>query len=306
MISNAVIEALRGFVPSENIHIQEPMKAHTTFRVGGPADCLVELENTEQLQKVQHYLAQIEIPYVVLGNGSNVLVSDEGYPGIVLQIGERMNRIIVDGSCIIAQAGALLSQVARIAMEQGLTGLEFASGIPGSVGGAVVMNAGAYGGEMKNVLHSVTVYADGNVQTLSVDALNLSYRHSIFMEHPDWIVLSATFKLTHGDREQILAQMGDLNARRREKQPLQYPSSGSFFKRPEGHFAGALIEQSNLKGYTVGGAQVSQLHAGFIINIGNATADDIYQLMKHVQKTVYETFSVELYPEVRLIGEFEK
>ena len=152
----------------------------------------------------------------------------------------------------------------------------------------------------------MTIYADGAIQTLPVDALELSYRHSIFMDHPDWIVLSATFKLTKGDHEQIIAQMSDLNARRREKQPLQYPSSGSFFKRPEGHFAGALIEQANLKGFTIGGAQVSQLHAGFVINIGNATADDIYQLMKHVQKTVFDIFSVELHPEVRLIGQFEK
>jgi len=301
-----LFDMFSAIIPADCISFNAPLKDLTTMRVGGCAACLIEADCEDTIHRCLSIAAEYSLPLLVIGNGSNMIISDHGFPGVVLHISKKMAVIRCDGEYITAQAGAMLPAVSRLAAENSLTGLEFASGIPGSVGGAVVMNAGAYGGEMKNVLHSVTVYADGNVQTLSVDALNLSYRHSIFMEHPDWIVLSATFKLTHGDREQILAQMGDLNARRREKQPLQYPSSGSFFKRPEGHFAGALIEQSNLKGYTVGGAQVSQLHAGFIINIGNATADDIYQLMKHVQKTVYETFSVELYPEVRLIGEFEK
>jgi len=305
MISNAVIEALRGFVPSENIHIQEPMKAHTTFRVGGPADCLVELENTEQLQKVQHYLAQIEIPYVVLGNGSNVLVSDEGYPGIVLQIGERMNRIIVDGSCIIAQAGALLSQVARIAMEQGLTGLEFASGIPGTVGGGVVMNAGAYGGEMSQVVMKVTVVnAEGEILELENETMEFGYRHSVIKNQP-FTVTEVSFELTEGKRDVIKATMDELAAKRREKQPLEYPSAGSTFKRPEGHFAGQLIMEAGLRGFQIGGARVSDKHCGFVINTGNATASDIKLLIEEIQTKVKETFRVELEPEVIFLGRFK-
>lgn len=293
-------------IPANCLYFNAPLKDLTTMRVGGCADCLIEAESEDTVCAALSLTKEHNIPLLVIGNGSNMIISDQGFRGVVLHISKKMAAITCSGDCITAQAGALLPAVSRLAADNSLTGLEFAAGIPGSIGGAVVMNAGAYGGEMKHVLQSVTVYADGSVQTLSVDALELSYRHSIFMDHPDWIVLSATFKLTHGEREQILAQMNDLNARRREKQPLQYPSSGSFFKRPEDHFAGALIEQANLKGFTVGGAQVSQLHAGFVINIGNATADDIYQLMKHVQKTVYDTFSVELHPEVRLIGQFEK
>lgn len=293
-------------IPESCISFNAPLKDLTTMRVGGNAACLIEANSEDTVRTALSLSKEHALPFLVIGNGSNMIISDQGFPGVVLHISKKMAAITCTDYCITAQAGAMLPAVSRLAADNSLTGLEFAAGIPGSVGGAVVMNAGAYGGEMKQVLQSVTIYADGAIQTLPVDALELSYRHSIFMDHPDWIVLSTTFKLTKGDHEQIIAQMSNLNARRREKQPLQYPSSGSFFKRPEGHFAGALIEQANLKGFTIGGAQVSQLHAGFVINIGNATADDIYQLMKHVQKTVFDIFSVELHPEVRLIGQFEK
>ena len=233
-----------------------------------------------------------------------MVISDEGFEGVVLYIGKHLSAIRCEGEQITAEAGALLPAVSRLSLQHALTGLEFAAGIPGSVGGAVVMNAGAYGGEMKQVLCSVSVLADGEVKELSVDELKLGYRHSILMEK-NWIVLSATFQLSPGDQNEILALMNDYNARRREKQPLQYPSCGSFFKRPEGHYAGALIQNANLKGFSVGGAQVSELHAGFVINTGDATATDIYRLMLHVQKTVYETFGVHLVPVVRLIGRFE-
>uniref|UniRef100_UPI00405756CB UDP-N-acetylmuramate dehydrogenase n=1 Tax=Acetatifactor sp. TaxID=1872090 RepID=UPI00405756CB len=304
MISDAVINALKGFVRSENIHIQESMAAHTTFRVGGPADCLVELENAEQLQKVQRYLNLVEIPYVVLGNGSNVLVSDEGYRGIVLQVGSKMNRILVEGNCIIAQAGALMSQVARIACENGLTGLEFASGIPGTVGGGVVMNAGAYGGEMSQVVTKVTVVnAEAELMELDNETMEFGYRYSTIKNQP-FIVTEVSYELAPGDKEVIKATMDDLAQRRREKQPLEYPSAGSTFKRPEGHFAGALIMEAGLRGFQIGGAKVSDKHCGFVINAGDATASDVMILIREIQARVKDKFQVDLEPEVIFLGKF--
>ncbi len=304
MISDAVIKALQSFVRSENIHIQESMAAHTTFRVGGPADCLVELENTEQLQKVQKYLKQVEIPHVVLGNGSNVLVSDEGYRGVVLQIGNRMNRVTVEGDCIIAQAGALMSQVARAAMEHGLTGMEFASGIPGTVGGGVVMNAGAYGGEMSQVVDKVTVVnPEGEVLMLNNETMEFGYRYSS-IKNQAFIVTEVSFKLRQGDCGVIKATMDDLAAKRREKQPLEYPSAGSTFKRPEGHFAGALIMNAGLRGFQIGGARVSDKHCGFVINAGGATAADVMKLVREIQVRVKDEFQVDLEPEVIFLGNF--
>lgn len=304
MISDAVIEALKGFIRSENIHIQESMAAHTTFRVGGPADCLVELENTEQLQKVQRYLKQVEIPYVVLGNGSNVLVSDEGYRGVVLQIGNRMNGILVEGNCVIAQAGALLSQVARVAMEHGLTGMEFASGIPGTVGGGVVMNAGAYGGEMSQVVTKVTVVSsEGEVLELDNATMEFGYRYSTIRNQP-FAVTEVSFELAQGDRETIKAQMDELAVKRREKQPLEYPSAGSTFKRPEGYFAGELIMNAGLRGFQIGGARVSDKHCGFVINAGGATAMDVMDLICEIQERVKDKFRVDLEPEVVFLGKF--
>ncbi len=304
MISKSVIEALEKFVPQENIHIQESMAAHTTFRVGGPADCLVEIENEVQLQKIQHYLQQLGISYTVVGNGSNILVGDKGYRGVILQIGSRMSRIRVEGSRITADAGALLSQVAKAAYEHGLTGLEFASGIPGTVGGAVVMNAGAYDGEMSRVVTEVTVVnPNGEIMELENETMEFGYRTSIIRNQP-FIVTSVSFKLMPGDKEKIKIRMDELARLRREKQPLEYPSAGSTFKRPEGYFAGKLIMDAGLKGFQVGGAKVSEKHCGFVINAGDATADDILQLIRRVQVCVKEQFRVELEPEIVLLGDF--
>ena len=304
MISGAVVEALRGFVPAENIHLQEPMSKHTTFRVGGPAACLIALENEEQLKKVQRYLHLVEMPFVVLGNGSNVLVSDEGYPGVILQISDKMNDIRVEGTRIVAQAGALLSQVAKAALEHGLTGLEFASGIPGTVGGGVVMNAGAYGGEMRQVVTKVTVVnMNGEVMELDNGTMEFGYRYSIIRNQP-FVVTEVTFQLKEGVIEEIKAVMDDLAARRREKQPLEYPSAGSTFKRPEGYFAGELIMNAGLRGFRVGGAQVSEKHCGFVINAGNATASDVMSVIREVQACVKDKFNVDLETEVVFLGKF--
>lgn len=302
MISEAVVQALRGFVPAENIYLQEPMAFHTTFKVGGPADCLIALENEAQLQKVQRYLHLVGIPFFVLGNGSNVLVSDRGYKGIILQIGDKMNEVEVNGRRVTAQAGARMSKVARVAMEHGLTGLEFASGIPGTVGGGVVMNAGAYGGEMKQVVETVTVVnQEGELLELDNSTMEFGYRYSTIRNQP-FVVTKVTFLLEEGDTAQIKATMDDLAARRREKQPLEYPSAGSTFKRPEGYFAGELIMNAGLRGFRIGGAQVSEKHCGFVINAGNASAADVMDLIQEVRDRVKDKFNVELEPEVVFLG----
>ena len=305
MISGAVVEALKGFVPTENIHLQEPMKKHTTFRVGGNADCLIALENEEQLCKVQRYLSLVEMPFVVLGNGSNVLVSDEGYAGVVLQISDKMNQIRVEDDCIVAQAGALLSQVARVAQEHGLTGLEFASGIPGTVGGGVVMNAGAYGGEMSQVVSKVKVVnRSGELMELDNATMEFGYRYSTIRNQP-FVVTEVTFRLKQGVQEQIKSLMEELTAKRRAKQPLEYPSAGSTFKRPEGYFAGELIMNAGLRGFRIGGAQVSEKHCGFVINADNATASDVMNVIREVQSRVKEKYNVMLEPEVVFLGKFK-
>lgn len=304
MISGAVIKALKGFVPEENIRLQEPMSAHTTFRVGGPADCLVEINNAAQLQRVQHYLQMVEVPFAVLGNGSNLLVSDEGYRGVVLRIGNGMSNIRVEGSRIVAQAGAKLSSVARAALENSLTGLEFASGIPGTVGGGVVMNAGAYGGEMSQVVNRVTVLSkEGEFLELDNETMEFGYRFSTIKNQP-FIVTEVIFELQQGNAAQIKEKMEELAAKRREKQPLEYPSAGSTFKRPEGYFAGELIMKAGLRGLQIGGAQVSEKHCGFIINKDNATASEIMQVIGEVQTCVDDKFHVKLQPEVVFLGNF--
>lgn len=304
MISKAVMEALMDIVPKENIHLEEPLAGHTTFRVGGPADCLVEIESTEQLRKIQKYLRLIEESYTILGNGSNLLVGDGGYRGIVLQIGNKMADIRVEGNTIIAQAGALLSKTAKVALEHGLTGLEFASGIPGSIGGAVVMNAGAYGGEMKQVITSVTVLdQEGEELVLDNETMEFGYRTSV-IKHRPFLVTEVTMELTPADPTVIKSTMDDLTARRREKQPLEYPSAGSTFKRPEGHYAGQLIMEAGLRGFQIGGARVSDKHCGFVINTGTATAADVVHVIRHVQQTVKEKFDVDLETEVIMLGEF--
>ncbi len=302
MISEAVIRALSRFVPEENIRLQEPMAGHTTFRIGGPADCFVQLENKEQMIQVQRYLRQVGMPFFILGNGSNLLVSDKGYRGIVLQIGQRMSRITVAGSIITAQAGASMSQIARAALEHGLTGLEFASGIPGTIGGGVVMNAGAYDGELSGIVTQVNVVnGEGEYMELENESMEFGYRTSIIRNN-SFTVTEVIMKLEKGDREQIKAKMEDLAAKRREKQPLEYPSAGSTFKRPRGNFAGKLIMDAGLRGFQIGGAKVSEKHCGFIINTGNATAEDVRDVISEVQERVKEMFHVDLEPEILFLG----
>ena len=298
MISGAVVEALQRYVPRDNIHLQEPMAGHTTFRIGGPADCFVQLEDEEQLRKVRRYLGLAGVPFFVLGNGSNLLVDDAGYRGVVLQIGQKMSDISVQGCHIIAKAGATLRQVAAAALEHGLAGFEFASGIPGTVGGGVVMNAGAYGGEMSQVVNQVRVVSkEGESMELDNDTMEFRYRGSV-IRGSAFTVTEVTFRLEPGDREAIQAKMEELAAKRREKQPLEYPSAGSTFKRPEGHFAGKLIMEAGFAGYRIGGAQVSEKHCGFVINTGGATARDVQALIKEIQARVKERFRVDLEPEI--------
>ena len=304
MISKFVVEALEQFVPAENIHLDESMALHTTFRAGGPADCFIEISQANQLQEIQNYLQKVDIPYFILGNGSNLLVSDKGYRGVVLEICNKMNEITVSGNKITAKAGAMMSKVANVAVQNGLTGMEFASGIPGTVGGGVVMNAGAYGGEMSQVVETVTVVnKEGEMLTLNNQEMDFGYRHSMIKNKP-FTVVEVTYVLREGEESQIRGQMEELNKKRREKQPLEYPSAGSTFKRPEGYFAGELIMKSDLAGFSVGGAQVSEKHCGFIINKGNATAGEIMELIGIVQKKVMEKFQVSLEPEVIFLGEF--
>lgn len=298
MISEAVIEALKSFVPENNIHLQEPMAGHTTFRIGGPADCLLELESEEQLKNVQKYLSIVEERFFILGNGSNLLVSDHGYSGIILQIGQSMSKIRVEGRRIIAQAGALLSQVAKTAMEHGLSGLEFASGIPGTVGGGVVMNAGAYDGELSQVVTQVKVVScQGESLEFDNSTMEFGYRTSALRKN-SFTVTEVTFELQEGDREKIRDKMEELAEKRRSKQPLEYPSAGSVFKRPEGYFAGKLVMDAGMRGYQTGGARVSDKHCGFIINVGKATAQDVLDVICEVQERVKLRFGVDLETEI--------
>lgn len=302
MISEAVIQALKKFVPEEDIRLGEPMAEHTTFRIGGPADCLVQIGSRQQLIQVQRYLRLVEMPFFILGNGSNLLVSDKGYQGIVLQIGQKMSNIEVQGDVIIAQAGASMARVARTAQEHGLTGLEFASGIPGTIGGGIVMNAGAYGGELSQVVTQVNVVnSEGEFMELENETMEFGYRTSTIRNN-SFTVTEVILKLTRGDREQIKAKTEDLAARRREKQPLEYPSAGSTFKRPKGYFAGKLIMDAGMRGFRIGGAGVSEKHCGFVVNVGNATAEDVRSVINEVQERVKEKFNVDLEPEILFLG----
>lgn len=289
---------------TESVLIDEPMKKHTTFRIGGSADYYVLPKTIEEVQQVVEACKEAEIPYYVLGNGSNLLVSDKGYRGVIIQLYRNLNQIEVEGTKIRAQVGALLSQIAGEALRHCLTGFEFAAGIPGTLGGAVVMNAGAYGGEMKDVLQEVTALSkDGEIKVLSREELNLGYRTSV-IGREGYIALEAVIALKEGKEETIRATMEDLKERRTTKQPLEYPSAGSTFKRPEGHFAGKLIQDTGLRGFSVGGAQVSEKHCGFVINKDNATAQDVIELMKEVSDRVEAKFGVPLEPEVKKLGDF--
>lgn len=283
---------------------EEPMKKHTTFRVGGIADFFVMPRTWQEIERVIALCRKENVPYYILGNGSNLLVSDKGYRGVIIQIYKEMNAIEVCDHTMRVEAGALLSKVGNAALEASLRGFEFAAGIPGTVGGAVVMNAGAYGGEMKDILSQVTVLTpEGKILTLQNEDLELGYRTSI-IQKKNYIVLDAEFELEPGEKDVIRAKMDELKKQRTTKQPLEYPSAGSTFKRPEGYFAGKLIQDAGLRGCCVGGAQVSEKHCGFVINKGNATAADIVELMKYVSDEVMEQFGVQLEPEVKRLGEF--
>lgn len=291
-------------INEERVLTEEPLNQHTTFRVGGPADYFVMPNKIEEVKAVVDLCQGANMPYYVLGNGSNLLVSDKGYRGVIIQIYKEMNDIQVVGDCIRAQAGALLSKIGSVALEARLAGFEFVAGIPGTVGGAVVMNAGAYGGEMKDILASATVLTpDGEVIKLTNEELELGYRTSIILKKA-YIVLEAVYQLKPGDQETIRAKMTELKVQRVTKQPLEYPSAGSTFKRPEGYFAGKLIQDAGLRGFQVGGAQVSEKHCGFVINKDHATAADIVALMNQVSEKVMQEFGVRLEPEVKRLGEF--
>lgn len=289
---------------SDNVKQQEPMSRHTTFRIGGPADFYLCPHSTNEVQEIVEICKEEKLPYFVLGNGSNLLVSDKGYRGVVIQLWKNFSDITVKDCCIQAKAGALLSKVAAEALEAGLTGMEFASGIPGTIGGAAFMNAGAYGGEMKDIIKSVKVLdTQGEVRVLPKEELKMGYRTSIVKEK-GYTVLSVELELTRGNQEEIRNTMEDLKERRTSKQPLEMPSAGSTFKRPDGYFAGKLIMDSGLRGFSVGGAQVSEKHCGFVVNKGGATAMDVLNLIWEVQRRVKEQFGVDLETEVRFLGEF--
>lgn len=298
------IEALEKYALSLECSAEREvsMKNYTSFKVGGPAELFLSPEDAGQTAKLVRFCEKEEIPVFVLGKGSNLLVSDRGIKGAVIYTGKQCGISLVDENTVRAQSGASLAQLCTFALENSLSGLEFAYGIPGTVGGAVFMNAGAYGGEMKDVLlNSEYVSTDGTSGELDNEAMELSYRHSAY-ENSNLVITAASVRLAPADRNEIKSTMNDILARRKEKQPLEYPSAGSTFKRPEGNFAGALIEQCGLKGVSVGGAQVSEKHAGFIINRGGATAADILSLIKHVQAHVKAQTGVSLETEIRLIG----
>lgn len=299
----AFVQALEGVLPKERIFLDEPMSRHTTFKIGGPADCLLFPASVKEVTEIFKQIHAWSMPFTVLGNGSNVLVLDKGIRGVVIKLNSPYAGMHAEGERIFASAGALLADVSKYAAEEELSGLEFAVGIPGSIGGAVFMNAGAYDGEIQNVVTAVTaVDADGNVIRYDREMLDFGYRHSIFQDNGQ-VICEVELSLKKGDAASIRERMGTLTEKRESRQPLEMPSAGSTFKRPQGYFAGTLIENTELKGFRVGGAQISTKHAGFVVNAGNATAADVLHLIEEVQKKVYEKHGVRLYPEVRMIGD---
>ena len=296
------LKEIASFMEAEDIKIDEMMSKHTSFRVGGPAKVFLTVHSEESLRNILLALKRYELPYFVLGNGSNLLVSDEGYDGVMVYLGEEFSEVEITGTQMRAKAAALLGKVARMAMEEELAGLEFAAGIPGSLGGGVVMIAGAFGGELCQVVTKVrAMNPDGVIIELEKDQLVLGYRTSIFKTKP-FVILEVFMELQKGNKEEILAKIKEYTKARVEKQPLEYPSAGSTFKRPEGYFAGKLIMDAGLRGYRVGDAQVSEKHCGFVINRGNATATEIKTLMENVAKKVKEEFGVDLEAEVIMLG----
>lgn len=295
------VEALSLELPASQIRIDEPLNLHTTFKIGGPADVYIMPDSVENLKKALELINTYNVPMFVIGNGSNLLAKDEGFPGAVVQVYKNMSNVSVEGLEVVADAGVSLAKLSGIIADSSLEGFEFASGIPGTLGGAVFMNAGAYGGEMKDVLLSIEVMdRTGKVFTIDAKDLRLGYRSSI-LQRKDWIVLSAKMHFGVGKPSEIKALMKDLNNRRKEKQPLDLPSAGSAFKRPEGYYAGKLIMDAGLRGYRVGDAAVSEKHCGFIVNLGQATSADILALVKHIENEVYSQFKVTLETELRLI-----
>lgn len=302
MSENRKYQVLLDAFPEEEIRENEPMSKHTSFKIGGLADIYITPNTRQSLMKAIKLCRENNIEYYIMGNGSNLLVSDDGYRGAIIQIFRKLNDIRIDGENVYAEAGILLSALSNKVYNSGLKGFEFASGIPGTLGGAVYMNAGAYGGEMKNVIVEVEVMDEkGNITVLSNEALHLGYRQSICQKE-NYIVISATLKLERGDKEEIKAIIDDLTDRRKSKQPINMPSAGSTFKRPAGYYAGKLIMDSGLMGHSIGGAQVSDKHAGFIINKGGASCSDVLELMEFVRETVYNKYGVTLDPEVKMLG----
>ncbi len=293
------IKEILNIIP--NALFDEPMKNHTSFRIGGEAQCFISIQNIEQLQGAVVFCKQNNIPYMIMGNGSNMLVSDEGIKGVVIQISKNFSDCEISGESVYAQSGILLSALASKLLKAELSGFEELSGIPGTLGGAIFMNAGAYGGEIKNVVRTID-YIDntGKLQTMSAEAAEFGYRSSVFQKN-GCIILGASLKLKKGSADEIKQKMNEYTRLRNEKQPVDMPSAGSTFKRPQGYFAGKLIQDCNLMGVSIGGAQVSEKHAGFVINKGGATANDVMALIEHIQKTVYEKFGVKLEPEVKII-----
>lgn len=297
-------ERLKQAVGAGIFLTDEPMSRHTTFRTGGPADIYIEPSGVEELKQVLDICREGNVAYTIIGNGSNLLVGDGGYRGVLISFGKPFAQVTIEGAQVRTGAGALLSAVAKQVLNASLTGFEFAAGIPGTIGGAVVMNAGAYGGELCQVLREATVLTpEGEVKTLPAEELELGYRTSCIQKN-GYIVLEAVLQLQPGNADDIRAVMDALASKRREKQPLEYPSAGSTFKRPEGHFAGRLIQDAGLRGFRVGGAQVSEKHCGFVINRDHATSADILSLCRQVQEKVKAQFGVELELEVKLLGEF--
>ncbi len=294
----SVLKEITNIIP--NAIFDEEMKKHTSFRIGGKADCFISVNNVDELKNTISFCKENNIPFMVMGNGSNLLVSDDGIRGVVIQLSKSFGECTIDGNTVVATAGILLSKLASKLLNASLTGFEALSGIPGTLGGAIFMNAGAYGTEIKDVVTSIDyIDKDGEIKTMSVEDAQLGYRHSIFQQNGA-IIIGATLVLQKGEYNEIKQKMSEYTKKRNEKQPIEMPSAGSTFKRPQGYFAGKLIQDCDLMGFSIGGAQVSEKHAGFVVNTGGATAEDVVALIEHIQKTVFEKFGVMLEPEVKI------